>query len=319
MYTQLALLFALIFTGMVLAKIGFLNDTVTLGINKMIVYFAFPCLITYKLGTMTMTPSLLRDFVVVMVLATVSFVIFTVIVRGYFKIRGLTDKMSAPAMLCTTIPNNGFIGYPVALVFLGTNGLLLMIAHGAIAFNLYVYTYAISYLRKSKKDAYQPPMTAGRVMGLVVKLLINPNIIAVVLGLLIFALGISLDNIVGNYLSMIGDMASPLVMIYIGAMIADTDFVATLKTPLLWEASFVKLIILPAAFFLLTYWLPISDISKAILVLGTAFPAAAIPIMLGQQLDLDTDQAGKVFFLSTLLSMATLPAVMHILSTVLNL
>lgn len=318
MYQQLFILFALVFTGYALAKAGILTEPVTLGINKMIIFFAFPCLITYKLGIMEVSAQLAKDFIIVNVLGAASFVLFTVIAHLYYRARGLTDKISAPMMLCSCMPNNGFLGYPVTLVFLGTPGLILMIAHGAIVFNVYTYSYAITYLRNSALS-YKPKLTKERALTIFLQVALNPNIIGIELGLIIFATGLSLDNIVGDYLSMIADMASPLAMIYTGAMLAANKFSEMLKNKIVWEGVFLKLILIPAIFFVLTMWLPISDMAKAILVLGVAFPSAATPIMLGQQNGLDTKQATQLLFLSTLFSMGTLPVLMRILSGFLSL
>ena len=113
-------------------------------------------------------------------------VIFTLIAHGYYRLRGIRDKVSAPALLCSCMPNNGFIGYPVALVFMGNKGLLLMIAHGAIVFNVYVFTYAINFIRSSNQSE-KLPMTKERLMTLFLQVLLNPNIIAIVIGMTIYA------------------------------------------------------------------------------------------------------------------------------------
>jgi predicted permease len=284
----------------------------------MILYFAFPCLITLRLGTMKISSDLVFDFVIVAVLGAASFVIFTLIAHGYYRLRGIKDKVSAPALLCSCMPNNGFIGYPVALIFLGNTGLILMIAHGAVVFNVYVFTYAINYIRSSKNEE-KIPMTKRRVLQLFVQVMTNPNIIAIIIGLLIFALGLSLDNPAGEYLSMISSMASPLAMIYTGAILAGNKISAIFKDPFAWEGSFLKLILIPAVFFGLILPLPISDVAKAILILGVSFPSAVIPVMLGQQEGVDTHQASRLLFLSTFLSMATLPVVMFLLQKFLEI
>lgn len=281
-------------------------------------YFAFPCLIALRLGSMKISSALVRDFLIVTVLGAVSFVIFTLIAHGYYRLRGIKDRISAPAFLCSCMPNNGFIGYPVALVFLGDTGLVLMIAHGAIVFNIYVFTYAINYIRSSKNEE-KIPLTKERVWQLFVQVITNPNIIAIIIGLLIFALGVSLDNPVGDYLSMISEMAAPLAMIYTGAILANNKISAIFKDPVAWEGSFLKLILIPAIFFGLTLPLPISDVAKAILILGVSFPSAVIPVMLGQQEGVDTRQASRLLFLSTFLSMATLPVVMLLLQKFLEI
>jgi predicted permease len=62
-------------------------------------------------------------------------------------------------------------------------------------------------------------MTWQRLLQLFMRVLLNPNIIAIIVGLTIYALGISLDNPAGEYLGMISNMASPLAMIYTGAIL----------------------------------------------------------------------------------------------------
>ena len=50
MYAKYFVLFAILFTGYFLRKIGFLDDAMNHGLNKFIVYFAYPCMIIHKPG-----------------------------------------------------------------------------------------------------------------------------------------------------------------------------------------------------------------------------------------------------------------------------
>ncbi len=311
------MLFALIFTGVGLCKIGIFNKTVNLGINKMVLYFAFPCMITYKIGTMEMVPGLGTDFFLVVVLGLACFMMFTAVSAAYCRLRGMEDRMSRAGILSMQFPNNGFIGYPVALIFMGQPGLFLMIAHGAVVYNLYVFTYGITYLRRGKPDSV--PLTPGKIAVIFLRLLKNPIILSIAAGIAILVLGIPMDNIVGDYLSAISEMASPLAMIYVGSAIGEDKVLTCVKDKMLWEISFVKLILLPVITGLVCFWLPVSAMVKATLILGAAFPCATVPVMLAQQEDMDYSQAGGALLLSTLLSVLTLPAVMKILTMILPL
>ena len=312
MYTQIIMLFALIFSGMFLCKAGVLNKTVNLGINKMVLYFAFPCMIAYKIGTMDMTKGLLRDFVLMLVIGSLCFVLFALISTAYYRLRGMTDRITRPAFLSTILPNNGFIGYPVTIAVYGQAGLLLMIAHAAIIFNLFVFTFGIVYLRRD--SAKSSSLTPRYVAKVFVDLIKNPIILSIPAGLIILFCGIPLDNIFGDYLSTISDMASPLAMIYVGAAIGEGNVMETFKDRTIWEISFVKLIVIPVITGLAVFWLPVSPLLRATLILGASFPCAAIPVMLGQQEGLDYSQAAKALLLSTLLSAVTLPVTLGILS-----
>ena len=317
MYAQLIMLFALLFTGLFLYRAGLLNKAANLGINKMLLYFTFPCMIMYKIGTMEMTDRLFNDFIAMLILGMVSYGLFTAITIIYYRVRGIRDQVSDCAILSTILPNNGFIGYPVALVFLGESGLLMMIAHGAIAFNLFVFTFGINFLRKGKGE--NAPMTLKGILSVFGKLLINPIILSIPAGLIILFAHIPMDNIAGEYLSAISGMASPLAMIYVGSAVAEGDIMSTFKEGIIREISFVKLILIPVITALCVLWLPVSPLVKATLILGSSFPCAAIPVMLGQQEGLDYSQAGKALLFSTLLSVITIPLVIRILTVILPL
>lgn len=317
MYSQLIMLFALVFTGMGLCRAGILNKTANLAINRMVVYFAFPCMMAYKIGTMDMDPGLLKDFIVMVILSAASFVLYVLIAFLYYKARGIEDRITRPAFLSTLMPNSGFIGYPVALVFLGQTGLLLMIAHGAIVFNIFVFTYGITYLRRDKME--KTPFTPGKLLTLILKLLINPVIFSIPIGLIILFCHIPMDNVVGSYLEAISGLASPLAMIYVGSAIGESEVLSTFRDGTIWEISFVKLIVIPFITALCVMWLPVSPVVKATLILAASFPCAAIPVMLGQQEGLDYAQAGRALLLSTMISVVTTPLVVKILTILLPL
>ena len=50
MYGRYFVLFAILFTGWFLRKINFIDDKMDHSINKLVVYFAYPCLIVHNIG-----------------------------------------------------------------------------------------------------------------------------------------------------------------------------------------------------------------------------------------------------------------------------
>ena len=53
MYGRYFVLFAILFTGWFLRKINFIDDKMDHSINKLVVYFAYPCLIVHNIGEQT--------------------------------------------------------------------------------------------------------------------------------------------------------------------------------------------------------------------------------------------------------------------------
>ena len=62
MYGQYFVLFAIMFTGWFLRRIDFIDDKMDHSMNKLIVYFAYPCLIVHNIGNLQMTSRIITDF-----------------------------------------------------------------------------------------------------------------------------------------------------------------------------------------------------------------------------------------------------------------
>ena len=73
MYGQYFVLFAILFTGWFLRKINFIDDKMNHSINKLIVYFAYPCLIVHNIGSLETTGKVLTAFIIAFVLSFVWF------------------------------------------------------------------------------------------------------------------------------------------------------------------------------------------------------------------------------------------------------
>ena len=142
MYGRYFVLFAILFTGWFLRKINFIDDKMDHSINKLVVYFAYPCLIVHNIGELDLTADVLADFGLTFVLSLVVFYLYGFFCKGYARLRKYPKNVSGIAEFAMSMPNNGFMGFPVALIFFGDSGLLLMLAHNA-AMNFFIFTYGL--------------------------------------------------------------------------------------------------------------------------------------------------------------------------------
>lgn len=145
MYGRYFVLFAILFTGWFLRKINFIDDKMDHSINKLVVYFAYPCLIVHNIGELDLTADVLADFGLTFVLSLVFFYLYGFFCKGYARLRKYPKNVSGIAEFAMSMPNNGFMGFPVALIFFGDSGLLLMLAHNA-AMNFFIFTYGVKLL-----------------------------------------------------------------------------------------------------------------------------------------------------------------------------
>ena len=137
-------------------------------------------------------------------------------------------------------PNNGFMGFPIALSLLGSKGLLFMMAQNS-AMNVMFFTHTMKVLHRNEKNKNN--VTVKSIVKNIVMLLLNPNILAMFVGLALCFGGISLDNPVGTYLQYIGNAATPMAMIFIGSTLAESHILEMINNHIIWESSISKLIL----------------------------------------------------------------------------
>lgn len=313
MYAKYFVLFAILFTGWFLRKINFIDDKMNHSMNKLIVYFAYPCLIVHNIGNVDMTGKVVLDFLVTFVISLVCFFVYGLVAFGYSKGRKFPKNVSNVAEFAMTTPNNGFMGFPVSLIFFGEKGLFLMLAHNA-AMNFYIFTYCTNLLHRNNPEKKKP--TVRNIIRATFKFLLNPNILALFIGFALSLLGGILPDVVDEYLLYIGNVSTPMAMIFIGSSLATSDMKKVFTTRIVIESSIVKLLIMPALTIGIVFFLPVAPLIKSIVVLGIAFPTAATVSMLAEQENQSALTASMILVLSTIASIATVPGTISIINMI---
>ncbi|MEA4922341.1 MAG: AEC family transporter [Eubacteriaceae bacterium] len=304
MYGKYFVLFAIMFTGYVMRKANFINSAMNDGLNKFIVYFAYPCLLVINIGKLKMNGDMIVQFLIMLGITCGLFAVYAALARLYTARKHIPKRAANVAELSMSAPNDGFMGFPVALIFFGQQGLFLMMAHN-VALNIYFFSYGLICLRRNNAD--RPRIDFKTILQRTVKIILNPNLVAVYIGIFISLSGISLDNAPGEYLGYMGNVATPMAMIFIGSSLAGSKFSEMLKNRIVWGSAIMKLILLPAVTALIVWFLPISALMKAMLILGCCFPSGATVSMLAQQEKQNEEVASRILFFTTVLSMGTIP------------
>ncbi len=313
MYARFLVLFALMGTGYILSKKKVFDSNTTHAINKFIVYFAYPCLVVQKISALEMDRNTFFDFIITLLLSTVLLYIGYGISYIYCKARNFPRSSANVAEFSMASPNDGFMGFPVALLFFGDMGLLFMLAHNS-ALNLYFFTLGIRMMKRNKED--KQGLTPGRVFKAAADLVMNPNILALIAGLTLCGLGIKLPVFLDDYFLYIGNVATPMAMIYIGTSLTKSNFMEIIKNKKIIESSLMKLIWLPLMTYGIMVFMPVSNIIKITCILGACFPTAATVPMLAEQEQQDSRLGSEILFLSTIFSALTIPLAVRLLNMI---
>lgn len=196
--------------------------------------------------------------------------------------------------------NATFLGYPIVASTFGQTGIIAYCGF-IIAFNIALFSYGI-YLFERK--------VTGKLFLEVIK---NPNIIAVVLGMILFLAGISLPNLITEAVSTVGSATTPLSLICIGFMLSRADFKAIIKKWRLVLTALLQLVLGP----LVTFWaLNLLNFPEEVIYVCTliqALPTATSLGLFAAKYGGREAESSELVAVSTLLSIITMPIMVGIL------
>ncbi|MGI6730730.1 MAG: AEC family transporter [Anaerovoracaceae bacterium] len=312
MAEQFILFFALLLTGYLCKKGDIIDDGMNRSINRFIINIAYPCLIVYRIGSLEMTKGVFINFMIALFVSTMLMAIYSVYAYWYVRLRKFPKVDLSVSEFSIISPNNGFMGFPFALAFLGEYGLLYMIACN-LALNIMFFSYGIHLMTREKRTKQ---LTIKGVVVSIIKLLINPKISAAYVGLAICISGIQIPWVITEYLRLIGGVATPMAMIFIGSTLVGSSIFAIVKSLMKVEIVISKLLILPAVTLAIVYFLPIEPMVKSICILSCAMPVATTVPIFAERFSKNQGLASEVLFLSTIASLVTIPLFLAVISKI---
>lgn len=223
------------------------------------------------------------------------------IIFGNFLYRKFPDEKRNIMRYATLINNAGFAGLPLAEETFSSEGLILASIF-LIPIRIFMWSAGITMLSNEKSNKKR----------IFIKLMKNPCIIAVFLGIARGLLQITFPAFVETAITKMSDCVSPLSMIIIGAIIADVN-IKTLfeKGVLLFSA--IRLLILPIIVLTGTSLLGLNKTIIGTSMILTAMPAATTTALLASKYNSNVEFASKLVFVTTVLSLITAPLLMLLL------
>ena len=228
--------------------------------------------------------------------------ILIILLIAYFSRRFIqmsTDRFRTFLVLCA-MPNTGFIGFPVVFSVLGNEGLAY-----AVLFDLGANIAFFSIIIAILKD--------GSILRTNWRTMISPPLIAVLLGLAVNRLGINLPTQIIEPLRIMGDATVPIAMLLMGYFLAGLKFRVTQISLELGIVSLIKLVLYPTLAYLLLRSLTIDPIVKAVIIIESAMPSMASTPVLIQKYGGDEEIAALTVLVTTLLSIVSIPLLLHFL------
>lgn len=297
---QLIMLFIMIFTGFGLNKVGLMGEKVDKKFTDFVLRFTTPLLV---LGSVIGGDEK-RDVHAV-------FIVFLLSLGMYIALPIL-------AAICTRIfrtpkdhrgvyqfmfifGNVGFMGYPIVDALFGGKGVLYTGILN-ILFNVLAYSYGAHIVAKD----------SGKNAKFELKTLLTPGISICTLAIIIYFLGIQFPKIIVSPIVSFGSMTTPLAMLLIGSTLANMDLKSVFTDKSIYIFIVVRMLITPLVLFFLVKCIVRDPFLQQFMLIMFCMPVGSASVLFAKQYDSDEEFAAKGVFVSTLLSIVTIPLISFI-------
>ncbi|GAA4853677.1 AEC family transporter [Actinomycetospora corticicola] len=302
--TQIAPIFAVIAVGAVAARWERFSESAAATLNDLVYYLALPALIFDSVAEADLATGVSGVGVAVT---------FGLLLAGYGLALLAARLIRMPLREANAVGtvgswgNVGYLGIPLSVAVLGPGaGLaasLVSTIHTAVAISLFVVAATLIDRDRSSRGLLVRTV-ARRVLG-------NPIVIAIVLGLLVAASGWQLPRPAATTVELIGDMAAPGGLFALGILLRGA--VPALRGGRVGGiavAVVVKLVVLPALAVAAVHLFAVPAPWAAVLVLMCALPDAATVFVLMAQYRTWYRESTAAVVLTTVGSVVTLPLVL---------
>ena len=288
--TQVLMLFLLIGVGVLCAKTKLLSDGAVKALANLVLYIATPCVIV-KSCIREFDPAMLWGFLTVVAVAAVTHGALVLLAKVVF--RDSEEDRRRVFRVATVFSNAGYMAIPLQQAILGDLGVFYCAAY-VIVFNVFLWTYGLAEMSGERKLSLR-------------QLALNPGVIGVVVGILLFVLPIPVPTMIADGIGHLAALNTPVPMLIVGYYLAQTDLLAALKDGRGWLCIVLRVLVAPLVALggLLLCGVRGDLLTSCMICIAT--PVATACTMFATRFDRNPRLSVNLVSLSTIVSVVTLP------------
>jgi len=288
--------FALVGLGYLAAWRGWVPTAAVPAFNGFLLFFAVPAMLFRFASNTPFEQFLIGRF------ALAWCVIGCAIVMGvaWFAHRYLeVGKRDAAFLgLASAIGNLGFMGVPLMVALLGEGAAAALIV--AIVIDA-VVVGSIGLMMAEMADGSGG--SAGGMTAAVKRVVLNPFIVAMGLGILFSGMDWSLPTPIASVMKLLADAAGPCALFAIGVSLLRPE--ATLRSPLLLVPTIAKLVVHPLVVWLVLRTIGVDPYTTLVAVLAAGLPSAGWVFIFAMRYRADAGRISAAILLTTALASVT--------------
>jgi hypothetical protein len=296
LFSQMIQMFLMIFLGYFLRKVKILDQVFTGKLTTLLLSVCMPCLILNSVIGRTGERDLAaagQMFAIAVVLYVVLLPLLSLIL---VKVLRFPKKQQGIYMFMFTFSNVGFMGFPLVNAVFGSDAIFYTAIINII---FTVANFTIGVLMMHMGQDTQAKLDP--------KLLLTPGVILSLLAILLYLLDLTFPQEIVSVTASVGNMTTPAAMLCIGSTLASMQVKEVLNDWRVYLFSVIKQVLLPLALLPLIRLAVSSEYLQQLLYLLILTPVANSAVLLATEYGFDEKLAAKGVFVSTVLSVVTIP------------
>ncbi|MBG9984718.1 AEC family transporter [Aerococcaceae bacterium DSM 111022] len=296
---KVLILFLLIVIGFIAGRTNLISQKGQKDITNLVLYITMPATIFNAMQLPLEQERVQTSLVIIGIMIFCYIIMFTV---GFFvsKQLPLTAGQKDIFHVALLLSNTTFMGFPIISSLLGVEALFYAVLGAGFIFEVVSWTLGIYLMGRNA-----PGSTSFNWK----KIAFSPGILSIIFGLIFFLTQWELPVLAQEVVDSLAPATSPLAMIVVGLMLSRSDIVKAFKNKVLYLAAGLKLLAVPLLVVLILKTLGFSGVTLVIPVIMISMPTASYVAMFAGNAGNDTDFASQIVFMSSLLSIITIPII----------
>ena len=298
-FTQVVILFLVAAVGFICHKTGIYTEKASRLTTNLLFYIVAPAIIIRSFYGMEYSRDSIKGLLMALIGGILFHVVGMIFATVLFNKNGQETASIFKYACC--YGNVGYMALPLAQAILGDEGVFYCSVI-LVPFNVLSFTHGVGIMQKKEEKSKIN----------IKKLIVNPGVIGVAIGLPIFLLQIELPQIIYSPVSYIADLNTPLAMVMFGTYLASADWKTLFSDKRIFGSALVKLILVPLITIGCLKLFGYGGTLIAACALSASAPTASNTVMFAAKYDRDTAVASKVTAFVSVLSILTMPVMIAI-------
>ncbi len=291
-------LFILIGVGYGALKLNILGQESKKVFTGLLMNITLPCTLLVSLADREYDPSFLLYSLIMIGMTLVIHLVEYILCLPLIRLFRIPEGCRGVWIFNAVFGNYVFIGFPIILALFGEEALSLA-AMIALIGNMLHYTAGISLIVKDSGEK-----RAGNTLLQI----LSPANIAILLSLLLYFCRISLPDTILQPVRYLSNVTTPLSMLMTGLVLGSQSGKKLFADARVWTCTLLRLAVFPLLTLLAVKLIPFPHpLIAPVLCVIIAMPCAAVGTVLAEAYNGDRELSARNVFLSSLLSVFTIP------------